>query len=325
MRRSIVTLFLCAAVLAPAATIRATGAESLAEKLAERRVRTPSGASVAVLDERSSVLDPERLETCLVTIGESGAWPEAWLVVQDETVDWDLALHLRRTAEGAVEPGEAIGLPRSEWDPRSLKAALREALGHKPNAKVRNVVVHGFGKRIVTVYPYQVADVDRSRGLMALVPEGTILREARSVDVGDGVRRTLAIVVRDARFEPADCATARGEAYGHLDRGTILAVLAGPKAIDAEIDLTAALDLGGEGALPRYRCREGESPATLDSARVRDWIGARDPTSLLDWTDVDGDGRALEIRLPRVTPDGAFDEVVLAVGPDAAVLRVVEP
>ena len=246
-------------------------------------------------------------------------------MVQDEATAWDLALHLARQDDGTVEPGEIAGLPRADWDARSLKAALRESLGRKPDAKVRDVVVQGFRKRVVTVYPYQAENVDRTRGLMALLPEGTLLREARTVDLGDGVHRTLALTLRDARFEPADCSTSRGVEHGHLDRGSIRAYLVGSGAIEDELDLTSYLGLDGEGALTRYRCAEGESPATLDPQIVRTWIATRDPRSLLVWTDVDGDGRALEVLLPDVSPEGDLDQVVLGVGPDGPTLRVVDP
>ncbi len=320
MRRSVAILVLIAATAGAV-----VGAPALGERLAERRVTTPSGVEVAVFDEATGVLDRGRLEACLATIGESGAWPEVWLVVQDESTSWDLALHLVRTDDGVVVPGEVAALPRSEWDARALKAALREVLGRKPAAKVRDVVVQGFRKRVVTVYPYQAENVDRTRGLMALLPEGTVLREARTVDLGDGVHRTLALVLREARFEPADCSTPLGVEHGHLDRGSVHAYLVGAGAVEDELDLTPYLDLDGEGALSRYRCAEGESPATLDPTIARTWIATREPRSLLVWTDVDGDGRALEILLPDVTPEGAFDEVVLGVGPGGPTLRVVDP
>ena len=325
MSRSVTTLLVSVAVLGLAAAILASGPDDLAERLAGRRVTTPSGVSVAILDANSGVLDLGRLEACLATIEESGAWPEVWLVVQDDATDWDLVLHLVRTDDGHVEPGEVAGLPRSEWDVRTLKAALRDTFGRKPDANVRDVVVQGFSKRVVTVYPYQAANVDRSRGLMALLPEDAILREARSVDLGDGVHRTFALVLRGARFEPADCSTPFGKEHGHLDRGTIHAYLVGAGEIEAVIDLTAYLELEGEGALPRYPCGEGESPASFDAERARDWIAARDPRPLLAWTDVDGDGRALEVLLPDITPEGAFDELVIGVGPDAPELRIVDP
>jgi len=313
------------ATLLAVAAIGSSPAADVAERLAAMRVAAPDGASVTVYadGDPSAVLDRARLDACLDTVEEAGAWPEAWLVVQDDGLAWDLVVRLERDAGGAIRPSEAVALLRREWDPRSLRDALREALGRKPEGKVRNVVIQGFTKRIVTTYPYEPDPSARGRGLMALLPEDAVLREARSVDLGDGRRHTLAIVLRDARFEPVDCASASGAASGHLDRGTVVVVLAGPDRIESELDLTGELAVDDAGALRRYPCATGESPASLDPARVRDWIRTRDPEPLIEWVDADGDGHALEVRIPRAARDGAAREVVVAVDPDEATLEIV--
>lgn len=312
----------------PAATDEDLAA--LSGTLAARTVRPPGKAgAVAVFgtDDGSAVLDPTRLATLLATVEEAEAWPDLWAVVQDEGLDWDLVLRLTLEDSGAVVPGDAAAVARRPWDDaRALRDAVRDALGRKPDGKFRNVVVQGFTKRIVTLYPYEAVDVPRDRGLLALLPEDAILREARTVTLSDGRRYTLALILRGARFEPADCGTPRGRALGHLDRGTVLAVLAGPDGLAAELDLGAqgadGARFDGEGALPRYRCAEGESPETLEPARVRDWIRARDPMTLLVPEDRDGDGHALEFLLPRAERGREGGTFELRVDPGAPALSV---
>src|SRR5262245_46839393 len=95
--RSIV-LVLALAVLAAAPPPAAPAPEklpalaaSLADRLHGKTVKTPAGAEIAIVErEGPAILSVPHLETALRTIGEAQGWPAAWLVVQDQGLDFDL-------------------------------------------------------------------------------------------------------------------------------------------------------------------------------------------------------------------------------------------
>lgn len=282
----------------PAPERLAALADSLGEKLAGRSVAAPDGSSVVLTD----LLPKERLRTCMETISEAEAWPAAWLVVQDQGRNFDLVLSIQLDAAGALEaPRVAFATARREWDADALAAAVRTATGSKlPRERERNVVVQSFSSRTVTTYRYNTpADPAKAGGLLALLPLGSILREAHAVDLGDRQRHTLALVLQDATFVPSDCTSCAARTFGHADSGRILVILAGERALEDTLDLSAELKgTAGSPLLPRYRCAPGDEAVTAADTAVQERFAGRELVPLLELQDLDGDGRKLEFSLP---------------------------
>ncbi len=308
-------------------------ASSLAERLAGRTVRLPDGSEIPIVAAEGQaggaqpLLNATRLETCLDTISEAAAWPSAWLVVQDGTRDFDLVMHVRYGADRTIEtPDVVFASPRREWDADALEQAVRAATGKKPpRERERNVVVQTFSTRIVTTYVYTPPKSGKEvGGLMAMLPAGAILRESRSVDLGDGKMHTIALALIDAKFVPSDCTSCAGLLFGNADSGRVIAVLAGEKALEDKLDLTPYLrGTSGQPLLPRYACRPGDSdPAEQEKsyeARFRD----REPVRLLDLKDWNGDGLPLEFALPGEFLDcERHTMIIVGVDPSTAKLRV---
>lgn len=276
-------------------------AAALAALLEGRMVRLPDGAEAPVFGAPPAVLDEARLATCLATVGEAGGWPDAWLVVQDAARPYDVVLRVALGESGEpLPPDPVFAASRRDWDADSLETALREVTGKRPpRQRQRNVVIQGFRTRVETTYVYEAPKGGREPGgLMALLPPGAVLREARAVDLGDGRAHTLAIVLEEGRFVPSDCAGCAARLLGHADTGRIGLVLAGAEGIEDRIDLTPLLRGVGEGALlTRFACEPAdESP----SERGRDYeerFAGREPARLIALRDRNGDGSPLEIEI----------------------------
>lgn len=297
-------------------------ATELVVLLEERAAALPDGSTAPVL----SLVKPEQIEPSLGAVQEAEAWPAAWLVIQDLAQPLDLLLPIRFDEDGhLVIPDTPLAAPRREWDHAGVTDAFRAAAGRKPRERVVNIVVQSFSTKTVQTYVYETpAAAPAAGGLLALLPPRSILREARSVDLGDGQRHTLALAIQDAQFVPSDCSSGKARLLGHADSGRVLLVLAGEQALEHTLDLTPQLK-GPEGRplVPRYACLEGDettaAPEGTMTARFRD----RPTVPLLELSDLDGDGLALEVVLLAGIGDGDVPRrLVVAVGP-TAVLRVV--
>ncbi len=257
-------------------------AASLAGRIAGTVLRAPDGIEVAL----GTLLDSGRAEACLRTIADGGGWPASWLIVSDGTKPYDLVLRVTLGADGNIaEPETAFLASRREWDDASFEAAFRAATGRKPpREKRRNVVIQTFTKRVVIDYVYNLpATGSGAEGLLALLPEGSLIREAPAIDLGDGKHHTLAIVLVRPRFVPADCSTTEGRRTGHRDSGGVLLVLAGESALEDTLDITEVVS-GASGAtlVPRFACEPGDAePGAIDALVDRKFEG-REAVRLLD-------------------------------------------
>jgi hypothetical protein len=276
-------------------------AESFAQRIASRKVFAPDGAEVPL----SSLLDAKRVEHCLRTIGEAQAWPQAWLIVQDMTRPDDLVLRVTRSADGALaDPDPLFLAARRDWDDAALEAAVREATGAKPaGGRSRNVVVQSFTSQISTTYVYDLPKTGKdAKGLLALLPEGSLLRESTTIDLGDGRHHIVAVVLERPKFVPADCATREGRKRGHRDEGGIVVVLAGESALEDRLEVT------GQGSLPRFTCAAGDEAQGAIDRLVGSKFEGREPVRLLDFS-----GKSAESKLVGTSvvvgvkkTDGAF-------------------
>jgi hypothetical protein len=257
-------------------------ASSLAGRLAGKTLRAPDGSEVVL----GTLLDAGRTETCLRTIADGGGWPASWLIVSDSEKPYDLVLRVALAADGSIaDPDTAFLAARRDWDDASFEAAFREATGKRPpHEKQRNVVIQSFSRRTVTDYVYDLPATGKAaKGLLALLPEGSLIREASAVDLRDGKRHTLAIVLLHPKFLPADCSTKEGRRTGHRDSGGVLVVLAGETALEDKLDITDIVrSASGATLLPRFVCEPGDTePGAIDALVDRKFEG-RVPVRLLD-------------------------------------------
>lgn len=303
--------FLLAVAATPAPDRLPALAADLERALEGAKVRTPDGAETGVL---GTALDRERIAASLATISEAEGWPASWLVVQDLGLDWDLVLRVRLDEAGTlVRPETIFATSRREWDDDAFDAAYREATGKKPpRERSRNLVVHSFAKRVVTTYVYEVPTGSERKGLLAMLPEGSLLREAKSVSLGDGRHHTLALVLVRPRFVPSTCADEREIARGHEDEGEVLLVLAGEKALEGRLDVSDRFVPEGGGAprVPRYPCREGDAAETSSPIADRFRDRATLPLLLFDEKATKGEGILVEAR--RRASDRQEERVRLA-------------
>jgi len=257
-------------------------ASSLASRLAGKMLRAPDGNDIAL----GTLLDAGRMETCLRTIAQGGGWPASWLIVSDSTKPYDLVLRVALSADGSIaDPDTTFLASRREWDDASFDAAFQSATGKKPpRERQRNVVIQSFTRKVVTDYVYDLPATGKgAKGLLALLPEGSLIREAPAIDLGDGKHHTLAIVLMRPRFVPADCSTKEGRRVGHRDSGGILLALAGEGALEDELDITEIVRAAsGAVLLPRFVCEPGDAePGAIDALVDRKFEG-REPVRLLD-------------------------------------------
>ena len=226
------------------------------------------------------------METCLRTIAAGDGWPASWLIVSDSAKPYDLVMRVALAADGFIaDPDTAFLASRREWDDARFESAFRAATGkNPPRERQRNVVVQSFTKRVVTDYVYDLPATGRgAKGLLALLPEGSLIREAPAVDLRDGKHHTLAIVLLRPKFEPTDCSTTEGSRTGHQDSGGILLVLAGEAALEDKLDITEIVrSASGDTLLPRFACASGDwEPGAIDALVDRKFEG-REPVRLLD-------------------------------------------
>jgi hypothetical protein len=305
-------------------------AAQLADHLRDRTVLAPDGASVAVMaateeEGPEGLLDATRLEACLRTVGDAEAWPSAWLVVQVEAVSFDLVLPVRLDDGGQVEAPETVfAAPRRQWTVDALRDAIRSETGRKPKGRTWNLVVQRFTTRVVNRYIYQ-APTER-RGLLELLPEGTLLREARTVKLATGERYTLALVLQEAELVPSRCGDCDSWMVGHADTGRILLVLASDAEIVDRLDLTPLLaGESGRPLLPRYPCEEGDREPEFEHTPIAERFAGRREVELIRLEDLDADGLALEISILSGVSDCEAEQVAVVVGPSAPKLRVMTP
>ncbi|MBZ5638702.1 MAG: hypothetical protein LAO51_08085 [Acidobacteriia bacterium] len=303
-------------------------AESLASRLEGRTVRLGDGTEAAVLGPPGAVLSSERVATCVKTLFEAEGWPSSWLVVQDVERPFDLVIHVVLAEGGSVLPPDVMfAATRREWDADALETAVREATGRKPpREKTRSVVIQRFTTRVVTTYVYEPPKgAKEAGGLSALLPEGAILRDARNVDLGDGLRHTLALVLFSARFVPSDCASCAAHLFGHADAATkVELVLAGEKGLEDTLDVTSSLKgVGHEPLVPRFACREDDAGAAAAARSYEERFSTREPVRIVDVKDLNGDGLPLEVSLPAEFLDcGRHTSVVIGVDPRERKLRI---
>lgn len=267
-------------------------AAALASKVAGTSLTAPDGTQV----EAGAILDAHRAEACLRTIGRADGWPASWLVVQDKTRPYDLVLRVALEPDGSLaDPAPVFLAARRDWGDRELAEAVREATGKKiPRERRRSLVVQSFTTTVKTRYVYDLPKAGKDgKGLLALLPEGSLIREATAVDLGDGKRHTLAVVLMNPTFVPADCASEAGRKTGHRDRGDIVLVLSGEHALEDSLDITDIVKKAtGAALLPRFPCEPGDAePGAIDRL-VDSKFEGRESTRLLSVT-----GRRAESRL----------------------------
>jgi len=259
-------------------------ASSWAGRLADKTLRAPDGSDVAI----GTLLDSSRLTTCLRTIAQGGGWPASWLIVSDSTKPYDLILRVALAPDGTIaDPDAAFLASRREWDDAAFEAAYQAATGKKlPRERQRNVVIQSFTKKVVTDYVYDLPKTGKgAKGLLALLPEGSLIREAPGIDLRDGKHHTLAVVLVRPRFVPADCSTKEGRRTGHRDTGGILLVLAGESALEDTLDITEIVRAAtGATLLPRFVCEPGDTEAGAIDALVDRRFEGREPVRLLDFS-----------------------------------------
>jgi hypothetical protein len=280
-----------------------------------------------VAPELVPLLGPERLKDAFEAVAEAEAWPASWLVVQDLARPYDLLLTLELGEdEEVMEPVAVFTAPRREWtSAREAELALQELRGDRLPRRIRNLVTVEYSMKTVTTYVYDVKPVPpEDRGLMALLPPGTLLRAAKAVDLGDGIRHTLALVIQEATFVPSACVSCESRLFGHADSGKISLVLAQDKAIESTLDLTPHLQgIDGKALLPRFACEPGDEKGSFQDLPLKDRFGDRDQVAVLDLRDLDGDARPLELTLPAKFLDcGLPQNLVVAVDPESRTLAL---
>jgi hypothetical protein len=306
-----------------------TVADTLHRLLAGTRVESPAGDTLWVVappsDEPArALLSREQIAMCVETLAEAEAWPAAWLVVQHADRDFDLVLRVERDEAGQVATGEFVfTVPRRDWQPGDMKGLAREATGKKPPRQgIANIVIQGFSRTVSTTYRYQVPRAEG--GLGALLAEGAMIREAQRLDLPGGEVWTVALVIEGAEFLPSECGECAG--FGHADTGSkISLVLAEEGDLIETLDLT--LRLAGhdtQARVPRYECYTGDGDFAASDQSVTDWFAAREKVPLISpLSDLDGDGRALELTLPARPVDcNRFEELIISIVPEERTLRV---
>jgi len=307
-------------------------ADAFVQTVAERRVALTDGtlawlvAPPGAQPDVRVLLTPERVQQAFETITEAEAWPATWLVVREPEGENDILISIELQDGKVLDPAAAFEAPRREWGtPKDIEAALQQVRGDRLSRRPKNVVLVEFSSKTVTTYVYQVkAPSPQDQGLMTLLPPGSLLRAARAVRLADGSMHTLALVLQEATFHPSDCTTCEAALFGHADGGRVLAVLAGEKALEDQVDLTPQLHgVDGSALLPRFSCVRGDENRAASSLPLKERFADREPVTLLDLRDLDGDGLALELRLPaRYVACGKAEYLDLAVDPKTAKIVV---
>ncbi len=319
----------------PASEDLAALAASLADRLAGSKVALPDGSQAWVVapspDAGDDTVAPlqmfltaERLKSCLESVSAAEAWPIAWLVVQPAEPEVDLVMRIALDEQGRVATPEFLfTIPRRDWQPGDLPRVVRESTGRKPPRKgLGNLVVQGFSTRIVTTYVYEAPKTaDTARGLQALLPPGSLIRDARGVELQDGKRYTLALVLQRASFVPSECRECASTIFGHADTGIAWLILADAERIVDRIDLTPRLrGVDGKPLIPRYACDERHA----GNESIQELLSTTEPMALLKLSDIDGDGSALEVELPAEQLDcDRYVSLVMGVRSNGSGLEIV--
>ena len=257
-------------------------AASLVGRLAGKTLDAPDGSKVAI----GSLADAARLEACFRTIGRASGWPASWLLISDRSKPYDLVLRIELAADGTIaDPSTAFLTARRDWDDAAFDAAFKQATGSKPPRK-RSLVFQSFTTKLKTSYVYDLPPTGPgAKGLLAMLPAGSLIREAESIDLRDGARHTISVVLDHPSFVPADCATEAGRKSGHRDDGGIVLVLAGEKSLEDKLDVTDVVkSASGAASLPRFTCEPGDTePGAIDRL-VEARFEGRTPVRLLDFT-----------------------------------------
>jgi hypothetical protein len=310
-------------------------AETFAKTVANRRVMLADGTLGWLVPPEGEegdprvLLTPERLQQAFETITEAGAWPSTWLVVRDPARETDLLVTIELEQGRVLDPQAAFEAPRQEWaSGKEIEAALLAQRGDRVARRLKNVVLVEFSTKTVTTYVYDVKPpAPQDKGLMAMLPQGALLRAARTVRLSDGSVRTLALVLQEATFHPSDCTTCEAALFGHADAGRVQVVLAGDAKVEDQVDLTPMLHgVDGSPLLPRFACARGDENPAAVSLPVKERFADREPVTLLDLKDLDADGLALELRLPaRYLACGQAEYLEIAVDPRSGKLAVKPP
>ena len=283
-------------------------AASLLARIAGRSLPAPDGTKVAV----GSILDATRMEASLRTIGHAQGWPASWLVASDATLPYDLVMRVALAPDGSIEdPATMFLAARSSWDDAAFDAAFKTATGAKPpRERSRSLVIQTFTKKIATHYVYDLPPTGKgAKGLLSLLPEGSLIREADGIDLRDGLHHTLAIVLVRPSFVPADCATEEGRASGHRDDGGILLVLAGEHALEDSLDITDVVRAAaGSALLPRFACEPGDTEAGAIDRLVDAKFEGREAVRLINVEANRAQSRldSLPVEVGVTRRDGAF-------------------
>ncbi|HEX6851192.1 MAG TPA: hypothetical protein VF139_07260 [Candidatus Polarisedimenticolaceae bacterium] len=274
-------------------------AAALAAHLAGVEVALPDGGRAGAIE----ALDAKRAEQALKTMGDAQAWPAAWLVVQDLGKPWDLVLRIELGADGTLlRPATVFAAARREWDDAAFDAAYQAAVGAKPpRDRNRNLVVQGFARRTETVFVYDLpATGAGAKGLMALLPEGSLLRESKAVRWTDGRLFTVAIVLVRPKFVPSACG--KDDLRDHADSGGVMLYLAGEKSIEGSLDLTESFreEPSGQPMVPHWACAPGDGDPALKDRDPVTRFGARPQVRLIaTFRPEDGD-EAIGVRIVGV-------------------------
>ena len=252
-------------------------------------------------------------------------FPAAWLVVQQDRVDYDLMLRVTLDETGLIrQPDIYFTTPHREWQIGDIKSMVRRITGKRPpRAGARRLTVHQFSSRIVTTFVHQGSRTNADTGgLAALLPEGTLIREAVSLRFREhGL--TLALVLSDAEFVPSTCEACDAGLFGHHDRGNAALVLTDRERVLDRLELGELLG-DRRPRIPRYRCLEGDDELVKNEQSLWAKVSKRASIELLEPIDADGDGKAFEVALPgEVTACTDYRAAILAVylGADGPRLR----
>ncbi|ANM31324.1 hypothetical protein ABI59_19710 [Acidobacteria bacterium Mor1] len=261
------------------------------------------------------ILDEKRVLQCVETLHEGELFPAAWLVVQQDQTDYDLMLRVTLDEMGGIRtPDIRFTTPTREWEIKDIKTFVRRVTGKRPpRAGARRLAVHRFASRIVTTFVHQGSRKDRDTGgLAALLPEGSLIREAVSVRFREqGL--TVALVLRDAEFVPSTCDACDSGLFGHHDRGAAELVLTDQERVLDRLELG---DLLGDPRprIPRYTCLEGDGELVKNQESLWSKVSKRASVELLEPVDADGDGKALEVVIPgEVLACSDYRAAILAV------------
>ena len=132
-----------------------------------------------------TLLDAKRTETCLRTIAEGG-WPASWLVVSARR-NSDLVLRIALAADGSIADPDTAFSPRAATGRRVVRNRLPRRDGkHRAREATqrRDPVVHPARRHRLRLRPPR--DGQSGQGALALLPEGSLIREAQAVDLRDG-------------------------------------------------------------------------------------------------------------------------------------------